>query len=185
MNLRFTICYLPICLFLLSGCEQPQPMPRSSQLPDPVETQTPAKPVEAAPAPAAAPASFAAARVEILPLTELTDAPAGGQGTQLTVYVSLLDEFGSQMKAPGTVRFELYEYIQRSAQAKGQRLAIWPDIDVTTPAANQTYWRDFLRAYEFALPGQAPRGVTYVVQVTYMLLGGKRLSDDFVLKPES
>jgi hypothetical protein len=134
---------------------------------------------------AAAASGFAPARIEILPLTELTDAPAGQQGTQLSIYVSLLDVYGSQMKAPGTLRFELYEYIQRSAQAKGQRIAIWPDIDATVAAENQKYWRDFLRAYEFTLAGQAPKGVTYVLQVTCLLPTGKRLTDEFIVKPDN
>jgi hypothetical protein len=184
MNLRMAICGLPFCLLLLSGCEQPQPVPRSSQLPQPAGAQQDqAKPTE--PGSAATPSGYGPARIEILPLTELTDAPAGQQGTQLTVYVSILDAFGSQIKSPGTLRFELYEYIQRSAQAKGQRIAIWPDIDATAAPENQKYWRDFLRAYEFTLAGQAPKGVTYVVQATCMVPGGKRLSDDFILKPDN
>lgn len=184
MKLRFTICALLSCLLLLSGCDQPQPVQRSSQLPQPVATQ-PAQAKTPEPAPTAAPSGFGPARIEILPLTELADAPAGQQGTQLTIYVSLLDAFGSQIKAPGTLRFELYEYIQRSAQTKGQRIAIWPDIDATGASENQKYWRDFLRAYEFTLAGQAPKGVTYVLQVTCMVPGGKRLTDDFLIKPEN
>jgi hypothetical protein len=183
MNSRFTIYCLLSCLLLLSGCDQPQPVTRSSQLPQPAATQDQTKAPE--PAPPAAPTSFAPARIEILPLTELAEAPAGQQGTKLSIYISILDAFGSQMKAPGTLRFELYEYIQRSAQAKGQRIAIWPDIDATAPAENQKYWRDFLRAYEFTLTGQSPKGVTYVLQATCLLPGGKRLTDDFILKPDN
>jgi hypothetical protein len=183
MSLRSAICCLPCCLLLLSGCDQPQPVTRSSQLPQSVATQDQAKTPE--PAPAVAASGFGPARIEILPLTELADAPGGQQGTQLTIYVSLLDAFGSQIKTPGTLRFELYEYIQRSAQTKGQRIAIWPDIDATGASENQKYWRDFLRAYEFTLAGQAPKGATYVLQVTCMVPGGKRLTNDFLLKPEN
>jgi hypothetical protein len=182
MSLRAVTYCLPCCLLLLAGCGQPQPVRRSSQLPQSAATQDQAK----APEPASAvTASYGPARIEILPLTELTDAPGGQQGTQLTIYVSLLDAFGSQIKTPGTLRFELYEYIQRSAQTKGQRIAIWPDIDATAPSENQKYWRDFLRAYEFTLAGQAPKGATYVLQVTCMVPGGKRLTSDFILKPEN
>jgi hypothetical protein len=184
MTLRCVICSLLTSLLLLSGCEQPQPAPRSGQFPQPVAPQQDAA-KGVGTAPAAAPVGFSPARIEVLPLTEITDAPAGQQGTQLTIYVSVLDAFGSQMKALGTLRFELYEYIQRSAQMKGQRIAIWPDIDATTPSENQKYWRDFLRAYEFTLAGQVTKGVTYVLQATCMLPSGKRLTDEFVLKPES
>ncbi len=183
MSLRVLICCLPCCLLVLSGCDQPRPVTRSSDLPQPTATQDQAKTPE--PTSAATATGYGPARIEILPLTELTDAPGGQQGTQLTIYVSLLDAFGSQIKAPGTLRFELYEYIQRSAQTKGQRIAIWPDIDATSPSDNQEYWRDFLRAYEFTLVGQAPKGATYVLQVTCMVPGGKRLTNDFLLKPEN
>jgi hypothetical protein len=145
--------------------------------------QDQAKTVE--PPPSVSPASFLPARIEILPLTELTDAPAGQQGTQLTIYMSLLDAFGSQIKAPGTLRLELYEYVQRSAQPKGQRIAIWPDIDITNASENQKYWRDFLRAYEFILACQAPKGGTYVLEATCMCPGAKRLTDEFTLRPEN
>ncbi len=183
MDLRLTLSLVVGYVLLLSGCQQPQPVRKSSQLPEPTTEPVQAKAPEAASS--ASPGGFGPARIEILPLTELTDAPAGQQGTQLTIYVSLLDAFGSQIKAPGTLRFELYEYIQRSAQLKGQRLAIWPDIDVTGAAENQKYWRDFLRAYEFVLAGQALKGATYVLQVTCMVPGGKRLTNDYILKPEN
>ena len=86
------------------------------------------------------------------------------------------------MKAPGVLRFELYEYIPRSAQSKGQRLALWPDIDLTAPAENHKYWRDFLRAYEFELDTQAHRDKTYIVEVTCTGPDGKRLSGEYLLR---
>ena len=183
MNSRFTIYDLLFCLLLLAGCEQPQPAPRPSRPPQPMTAQDQEKTVE--PPGAVSPGGFLPTRIEILPLTELTDAPAGQQGTQLTIYISLLDAFGSQIKTPGTLRFELYEYVQRSAQTKGQRIAIWPDIDITDPSENQKYWRDFLRAYEFKLACQAPKSGTYVLVATCMCPGSKRLTDEFTLRPEN
>ena len=56
---------------------------------------------------------YATAEIDILPLTEF--APADGE-PQIHAYVSLLDSFGSQIKAPGKFRFELYQHVQRSPQ---------------------------------------------------------------------
>ncbi len=127
-------------------------------------------------------AGFAPAKVSVLPLTELS-VPAGtGSGATLTVYVALLDAFGVQIKAPGVLRFELYDYVPRSAEPKGQRIAIWPDIDLTRPADNHKYWRDFLRAYEFAFELQADRTKPCILEVTCISPDGRRLSGEYVLK---
>lgn len=195
-------CLLSIALFL--GCESSEssesspPAPATTSVPaaEPISETSEAsvpvpepKPVERAPQPVvdkpqpvATPSGFGPAHVEILPLTELIAAP-DGQGTVLNVYVSLLDVYSEKIKAPGTLRFELYEYVQRSAEPKGQRVAIWPDINLTSPTENQRYWRDFLRAYEFSLVTEASRNKTYILEATCLSLGGRRLSAEWPLKP--
>ena len=122
------------------------------------------------------PSGFGPAKISILPLSEIAGAADGGQDARLNVYVALLDAFGCPIKAPCTLRFEIYEYVRRSAQAKGQRLMIWPDIDLTRPADNHKSWRDFLRAYEFEFALRAERDKTYVLETTYLGPDGKRLS---------
>ena len=124
---------------------------------------------------------FAPTKIDILPLTEFT-LGGGGQRTRLTLYVSLLDAFGSQIKSPAIFRFELYDYVQRSAEPKGRRTTIWPDIDLTDPTANNDYWNDFLRAYRFDLPLEQPGNQDYILQVTCLCPNGSRLSADFVLR---
>ena len=121
-------------------------------------------------------------KISILPLSEITGAADVGQDARLSVYVALLDAFGCPVKAPCTLRFELYEYVRRSAQAKGQRLMIWPDIDLTRPADNHKSWRDFLRAYEFEFPLRADRDKTYVLEATYLGPDGKRLSGECAVR---
>ncbi len=179
-------------IFLCSGCGTPSDVSSVPQTtPPPVEQLSPVEPNETSqpttsdvkPGPAAVkPASFAPVRIEILPLTELVELTDGQSGTQLDVFLSVLDAFGSQMKAPGTLRFELYEHVQRSAEPKGQRIAIWPDIDLTNPVENHRYWRDFLRAYEFTLRTDASKGKTYVLEATCLRPDG-RLSTEWLLKP--
>ena len=185
MDLRFLIYDLLLCLFLLAGCSRPQPTQRplgveptkttKQSVPQPVEDA--AKPAAAAPGP-----GFVPVKIAVLPLTELSGPSDASQGAKLSVFVALLDAFGSQMKAPGVLRFELYEHMPRSAQAKGPRLALWPDVDLTGPAQNNRYWRDFLRAYEFVLDTQASREKTYILEATCMCPDGRRLSSEYVLK---
>jgi len=145
---------------------------------------------------------YAPVKIDILPLTELIVALDGGSDPHIEAYVSLLDSFGSQIKSPGKFRFELYEYVQRSAEPKGERLRKWPDsdpadpntddlywIDLSDPAANNRSWRDFLRAYQLDLPlkpapheGVLQPGRDYVLEATCLTPNGSRLTAEFGLK---
>ncbi len=128
------------------------------------------------------PARYAPATVHILPLTEIRldrDEPT------IDVYVALIDRFGSAVKSPAIFRFELYEFIQRSAQPKGKRITIWPDIDLTDPTINNQNWRDFLRAYQFDLPIGPAASDSYILQVTCVCSSGRRISHEITLKPKN
>jgi hypothetical protein len=124
---------------------------------------------------------FTVTSIDIMPLTEFISDEDSQEESQIKVYVSLLDVFGSQIKAPAVFRFELYEYLTRSAEEKGRRIAFWPDIDLTDPAENNKQWQDFLRAYEFTLPFEAEENRTYVLQATCICPDGRRLSAELVL----
>ena len=124
---------------------------------------------------------YAPVKVEVMPLTEFTIAGDDEQTPKINVYVSLLDSFGSEVKAPGVFRFELYERVFRSSNRKGGRIDIWPDIDLTRPAENNHHWRDFLRAYQFGLDFAAARQ-DYILQVTYLSPDRRRLCAEFELK---
>jgi len=126
--------------------------------------------------------AYIPAKIEIVPLTGFIS-PTGAEGTsEISVYVSLLDSFGCQMKSLGVFRFEIYEYIQRSSEAKGKRIVIWPDIDLTGAAQNNKYWRDFLRAYHFNLPFEPIGNENCILHVTFLCPTGKRHSAEFVLR---
>ncbi|MHC4196254.1 MAG: hypothetical protein ACYSQZ_10050 [Planctomycetota bacterium] len=124
---------------------------------------------------------FTVTSIDIMPLTEFISDENTQEESQIKVYVSLLDAFGSQIKAPAVFRFELYEYLARSAEQKGRRINFWQDIDMTEPAENNKQWRDFLRAYEFTLPFEAGENQTYVLQATCICPDGRRLSAELVL----
>ncbi|MHC4727296.1 MAG: hypothetical protein ACYS17_08695 [Planctomycetota bacterium] len=125
---------------------------------------------------------FAPDRINIMPLTEFINTDNIRQ-ISIKPYVSLIDSFGSQIKSPGVFRFELYQRAVRSAEPKGKRVVIWQDVDLTEPALNNEYWRDFLRAYEFDLPFEFDVNQSYILQVTCQSPNGRRLSDEFALKP--
>ncbi len=137
---------------------------------------------------------YAPSKIDILPLTELKSAHSAA-APELIVYVSLLDSFGSQIKSPGKLRFELYEQAQRSAEPKGRRVEIWPDIDfsdpnvgnghwfdLSEPAENDRKWRDFIRAYEFALPLKTAAENSYILEATCLIPSGRRLTAQVSLK---
>lgn len=123
---------------------------------------------------------YAPTKIDIMPLTEFFR-PADAQQEQINLYVRLLDSFNSQIKAPGVFRLELYEYVQLSSEPKGKRIILWPDIDLTDPAENNKYWRDFLRAYEFNLTANVPLNQSYILEVTCLCSKGRRLIDEFIL----
>ena len=127
-------------------------------------------------------AAYTPAGVDILPLTEFVGTGETEEQTKIRVYVSLLDTFDCQIKAPGIFRFELYERIQRRAEPKGRRIIIWPDINLTDAAENNSYWRDFLRAYEFGLDFEPQSNRNYILQATFLCPSGRRLSVEFTLK---
>jgi len=128
--------------------------------------------------------AYAPAKIHFVGLTEFIPADDFEDNARLTTYIDLLDEFGFQIKSPAVLRFELYEYVPRSAEEKGKRLHIWPDIDLTDPGVNNTYWRDFLRAYklDLVLDFVPKTGRTYVLQVTCLCPANQRLSDTIQLK---
>ena len=124
---------------------------------------------------------FAPDKISIIPLTEFINTDNVRQ-ISIKPYVSLIDSFGSEIISPGIFRFELYQRALRSAERKGKRVEIWEDIDLTEPAVNHEYWRNFLRAYEFDLPFELDVNQSYILQVTCQCPNGRRLSAEFALK---
>lgn len=172
-----------LCVLAQTGCEQLQlntkPQPKAEKNDNVSEsslniTYNPYNPV----------------KIEVTPLTEFVGASvAEGTsddshivGSHINIYVSLLDSFGCQMKSPGVFRFEIYEYVQRSAEPKGRRIAIWPDTELIDAAENNKHWQDFLRAYQFNLPFEPTDSQSYILQVTFLCPTGKRLTSEFALK---
>ena len=106
------------------------------------------------------------------------------QNGQITAYIDVLDQFGSRIKAGGIWRFELYEYVPRSAEPKGTRLYLWPDINLTNAKTNFGLWQDYLRCYKFDLNPDIDlaNDKTYVLQTVCFTADGKRIGDSIELK---
>ncbi len=122
---------------------------------------------------------FTPERIRIIGLTEIIPDPGLGDEAVLSVYVDVFDAYDSHIKAPARFRFELYEFVPRSSEPRGDRLMIVPDIDLTEPAVNNRYWHDYLRTYIFDLPMNfrpAP-DTTYTLEATCTTPQGRRLSD--------
>jgi len=125
---------------------------------------------------------YMADAIDIMPLTDFIPAKNPQQQSTIEVYVSLLGAFGSQIKAPGVFRFELYKHIERSAKPKGERITMWSDIDLTDSTQNNDYWKDYLRAYKFNLHFEPELPGSCILQATCTCPSGKHLSSDYVLK---
>jgi len=164
-----------VFLLVLPGCESPAP----AIPPQPANAETLDIPKCA---------FYGPARISILPLTGFVSVADGQESSKINIYVSLLDSFGRQIKYPARFRFELYEHAQFVSGNKGERLAIWPDLEAVwpdlnleDPQANDYYWRDYLRAYLFEFAFE-PAGKTYILEVTCHSGFGKRLSEEFKVK---
>jgi len=119
---------------------------------------------------------FAPNRVNIIPLTHFVKSQKSAELDFIRVYVELLDDFQSQIKSPGTFRFELYNRALRSVEPLGKRIEIWPDITLTNLNQNNQYWQEFLRAYEFRLDLQHILQNHFILQITFTTPEGKRLT---------
>lgn len=106
------------------------------------------------------------------------------QNWQIAAYIDMLDQFGLRIKAGSVWRFELYEYVPRSADPKGKRIFIWPDVNLADAKANCDFWQDYLRCYKFELDFNIdlPANKTYVLQAECFTADGKCLTDTIALK---
>ncbi|MCF7973497.1 MAG: hypothetical protein K9N55_06755 [Phycisphaerae bacterium] len=119
---------------------------------------------------------FTPNQVNIIPLTHYVNATKPAELDYIRVYVELLDDYQSQVKAPGIFRFELYNRALRSVEPMGKRIDIWRDIQLNNPGENNEYWREYLRTYEFRLPLQHILEGHFILQCTFTTPQGKRLT---------
>jgi len=161
--------FVPLCLCAFAGCET---SPSAINIPS--DTANSCKTLSIY-------AHYTPVKIRIVPLTEFILAGDDNEVSQIKVYVSLLDSFNCQIKTPAVFRFELYQRVPRSAEPKGKRIIIWPDVDLTEPGENNKHWQDFLRAYRFNLDFESVPNQSYILQVTALCPNGRRLSAEFAI----
>ena len=125
-------------------------------------------------------AVYAPSDLDIMPLTGI-EKSENDNSAEITVYLSLKDEFDTQMKAPCSIRFELFDKLYRTADPRGKRIKIWPEVNLEAPDANHQYWLEFLRAYKFTLAVKNYTGSALIIQATCIFPDGRRLNSDFDL----
>ncbi|MDO8631849.1 MAG: hypothetical protein Q7R41_15285 [Phycisphaerales bacterium] len=84
----------------------------------------------------------------------------------------------------GHVRVELFEFVEASAEPKGQRLDFW-DIDLSSAAKQKAFWSQLTQMYEFRLGVDSsvlPRERSFVLAVTYNSPLGEHLTDECVIE---
>jgi hypothetical protein len=130
--------------------------------------------------------NFLPASVHIAGLTQLLDNPDSKQPQTLRVFVELRDLYDSKLKAPFTLRIELYKSVPHIPNRRGLHLQTWPDFDLTDLNTNQAYWQDYLRAYEFMLKVDPPvsRTEALLLEVTCHTGQSQILSNTYLLNPQ-
>jgi hypothetical protein len=134
--------------------------------------------------PAAIAKSYDPVRIKIIGLTDMTETTALSlNAARLNIYVDLMDAYGSRIKSPGTFRFELYEFVPHSSEPRGDRLILWPDMNLIPAEVNNTYWQDYLRTYHFKLDldFQPPDTRTFILEATFKTPRGKYITDKYKL----
>lgn len=117
-------------------------------------------------------------RIRISALTDMKATDGAESPARINAFVELLDADEMPRQAACSLRFELYEYQPHSANPRGKRLLIWPDVRLPDVASGEQHWKQSLQAYEFFLPmGFMPSpDQQYVLEAT-CLIGPKRLTD--------
>ncbi len=127
---------------------------------------------------------YAPKRIRIIGLTAIVSETGSRRWPKIKAYVDLLDEYDSRVKSPATFRFELYEFAPRTSRSRGKRILAWDDFELSSPAKNNSYWRDHLRAYQFELylDFEPAGGQEFILEATCITPNGKRLSNIRLIK---
>ena len=112
--------------------------------------------------------------IRLLEMTRL-EPDASGEGMVLRAFVQ-----PDGMEQEVRYRFELYAYKPQSANPRGKRIALWPDIEIAADAQSNSYWRQHLRAYEFVLPVEKPTALSTTVVLEITALGESGLWSDIL-----
>jgi hypothetical protein len=163
--MKFAKYFLAVVLIVfVLGCEDAQQVQQSPDIQSPVFPSV---------------CLFTPQKIKFNQLTEFA------QSGQITAYIDVFDQFDSRIKAVGVWQFELYESVPRSADSRGSRLFIWPNIELTEAVIHNTFWQEYLHCYKFDLnlDIDLDSGKTYILQAVCFTGDEKRITDTIELKP--
>ncbi len=158
---------LAVCLAVAAGCRQGTKMD-----------------LAALPADEAAVAGYyLPVRIEILPFTKVGSFDARGLPDGINAVVRPVDVMGDSVKAYGTMRFELYDYVPASALRRGEQLMVWNQT-LQTPDQQSKHWDGVTQSYQFQLAWRQPLQPNrkYILEVVYTNPAGERLTSEHVLE---
>ena len=89
--------------------------------------------------------------ISINRLSEITLLDEYNNYAKIEAFINITDPFGVSMKYPGTIFFELYEFVPQTASNMGKLIHQWQFIDISRAIDNHLYWQDSLRSYKFEL----------------------------------
>ncbi len=119
-------------------------------------------------------ALFGPKSVVVDPFTKFADLDTGGAATArgLEVRVRLKDAFDDPVKALGSFRVQLYEYVPRSLETRGPEHGNWL-INILSEQDIRKYYDVIDRSYRFPLKVEHGLGTAkIIVEVTYYLPDG-------------
>ena len=123
---------------------------------------------------------FAAARIEIHPLTRLVREPGRSGLIQIEAHFEFIDRWGHGVKDIGVVRFELYRAgpVEAGAEAEPTQQLVWT-LDLTDPSASSARYDPITRTYIVPLdeaPDWSTDGSRPTLLVQFTSPDGRRLT---------
>lgn len=129
---------------------------------------------------------FSASAMRIHPIfTQLKDWTGDGRPDGIEALVEFQDPFGDPTKASGTIRFELYDYVQGVPDPKGARAANPWIGSLASQEDQKARWNRTSRTYSFQLGmNNFPAGKAHILVATFKPSGdGPRLFSQIVIQP--
>jgi len=123
--------------------------------------------------------------IEIQPFTKITSFNEDEVPDGILAVVRPVDRFGDPVKAAGRFYFELWTYVDASAERRGERLAFW-ERTIATEEEVRLYWNR-AQMYEFQLAwtqgmAQLRPGRKFILAVTYRAPWDKGMEDEHVIE---
>ncbi len=124
-------------------------------------------------------------RIEVQPFTKITSFNEDEIPDGILVVLRPLDRFGDPVKAVGRFYFELWTYVDASAQRKGERLAYW-ERTIASEEEVRLYWNR-AQMYEFQLAWmqgaqQLRPGRKFILAVTYRTPWDKGIEHEYTFE---